>query len=151
MFRRSILALQYRDLLRFGRAGYANGSMRTVALFFSLGLTLAAEPLVIGHRGCRAVHPENTMTAFRAALAAGADILELDVVVTSDNRLVVHHDLALEGKPVRSLTLQEVKAFDRGGTPSPNFPPAAPEPGRAYSYARRSSGICPDQAGHADD
>ena len=87
-----------------------------------LALPLAAETLVLGHRGCRALRPENTIAAFEHALAVGADILELDVVVTQDNQLVVHHDLDLNGRPVHTLTLAEVRAFDRGATPSPNFP-----------------------------
>jgi glycerophosphoryl diester phosphodiesterase len=89
-------------------------------LFF-LGLCVWSEPLVIGHRGCRALRPENTMPAFAHALAVGADVLELDVVVTRDNALVVHHDLALEGRAVRTMTLAEVMAFDRGGTRSAGF------------------------------
>jgi glycerophosphoryl diester phosphodiesterase len=87
-----------------------------------LALPLAAETLVLGHRGCRALRPENTIAAFEHALAVGADVLELDVVVTQDNHLVVHHDLELNGRAVHSLTLAEVRAFDRGATPSPNFP-----------------------------
>jgi glycerophosphoryl diester phosphodiesterase len=94
-----------------------------------LGLSVWSEPLVIGHRGCRALRPENTIPAFTHALAGGADVLELDVVVTRDNALVVHHDLALEGKPVRSMTLPEVVAFDRGGTSSPGFPKQVRMPG----------------------
>jgi glycerophosphoryl diester phosphodiesterase len=80
-----------------------------------------AEPLVIGHRGCRALRPENTIPAFHHALAVGADVLELDVVVTKDRHLVVHHDLELAGKKVHQLTLAEVRAFDRGATRSPGF------------------------------
>lgn len=91
-------------------------------LIFILAVSLSAETLVMGHRGCRALRPENTIAAFEHALKVGADVLELDVVVTQDNRLVVHHDLDLAGKPVRSMTLAEVRAFDRGGTRSPNFP-----------------------------
>jgi glycerophosphoryl diester phosphodiesterase len=87
-----------------------------------LALPLTAETLVLGHRGCRALRPENTIAAFEHALAVGADVLELDVVVTQDNQLVVHHDLELNGRPVHTLTLAEVRAFDRGATPSPNFP-----------------------------
>jgi glycerophosphoryl diester phosphodiesterase len=89
-------------------------------LFF-LGLCVWSDPLVIGHRGCRALRPENTIPAFTHALAVGADVLELDVVVTRDNALVVHHDLALEGRPVRQMTLAEVMTFDRGGTRSVGF------------------------------
>lgn len=101
--------------------------MRFWLLLYAVGL--AAQPLVIGHRGCRALRPENTIPAFQHALASGADMLELDVVVTRDNRLVVHHDLHLERKQVRNLTLAEVRAFDRGATPSPGFPRQTPIPG----------------------
>jgi glycerophosphoryl diester phosphodiesterase len=94
-----------------------------------LALSVWGEPLVIGHRGCRAVRPENTIPAFTHALQTGADVLELDVVVTKDNALVVHHDLALEGRAVRSMTLAEVMAFDRGGTPSKGFPHQLAMPG----------------------
>jgi glycerophosphoryl diester phosphodiesterase len=93
--------------------------MRTFV--FLLAVSVWAEPLVIGHRGCRALRPENTMPAFAHALAMGADVLELDVVVTKDRHLVVHHDLELEGKRVSTLTLREVLAFDRGGTRSIGF------------------------------
>lgn len=90
-------------------------------LVFLLAVSVSAEPLVIGHRGCRALRPENTIPAFEHALAVGADVLELDVVVTKDRHLVVHHDLELAGKKVHQLTLAEVLAFDRGGTRSAGF------------------------------
>jgi glycerophosphoryl diester phosphodiesterase len=52
-------------------------------------------PLIIAHRGASTDHPENTIAAFRAAAAAGADLVELDVRVTADHRLAVHHDAHL--------------------------------------------------------
>ena len=39
--------------------------------------------------------PENTLAAFKDAAAAGADVVELDVWLTADNRVVVHHDETL--------------------------------------------------------
>ena len=51
---------------------------------------------VLGHRGASASHPENTVAAFRAALAAGADGVELDVRRTADGGLAVRHDATLE-------------------------------------------------------
>lgn len=98
-------------------------------LLFLLGVCAWCEPLVIGHRGCRALRPENSLPAFAYALEHGADVLELDVVVTSDNQLVVHHDLELEKRPVRQMTLAEVMQFDRGGTPSAGFPRQQSMPG----------------------
>ncbi|MDP9171270.1 MAG: glycerophosphodiester phosphodiesterase, partial [Acidobacteriota bacterium] len=47
---------------------------------------------VVGHRGSRATHPENTIAAFEHAIACGADAVELDVVVTTDGQLAVTHD-----------------------------------------------------------
>ena len=47
---------------------------------------------VHGHRGARARRPENTLAAFRHALLAGAHVLEMDLLVSKDGVLVVHHD-----------------------------------------------------------
>jgi len=51
--------------------------------------------LVIAHRGARSLAPENTLAAARAALEAGADLWETDVVVTGDGRLILLHDNSL--------------------------------------------------------
>lgn len=47
---------------------------------------------VIGHRGSRATHAENTIAAFEHALCAGADAVELDITVARDGVLAVSHD-----------------------------------------------------------
>jgi glycerophosphoryl diester phosphodiesterase len=47
---------------------------------------------VVGHRGARSTHPENTLAAFEHAGLCGADSVELDVVVTADGVLAVTHD-----------------------------------------------------------
>ena len=49
-------------------------------------------PEVHGHRGCRGLLPENTLAAFRHALALGVDALELDVVISQDHQVVVSHE-----------------------------------------------------------
>lgn len=56
---------------------------------------------MVGHRGSRATHAENTLDAFRYAAFCGADAVELDVVLTSDGVLAVRHD-PVEG-PFASL------------------------------------------------
>lgn len=48
--------------------------------------------VIFAHRGFSAVAPENTLAAFQAAEAAGADGIELDVQLTKDGRLAVIHD-----------------------------------------------------------
>lgn len=57
---------------------------------------LPPRPLVLGHRGASAEAPENTLTAFRLALAQGADGVELDVQRAADGTPVVIHDHTLE-------------------------------------------------------
>jgi glycerophosphoryl diester phosphodiesterase len=52
-------------------------------------------PLRIGHRGAAALAPENTLRAFRAALEAGVDLVELDVLDLRDGSLVVAHSYDL--------------------------------------------------------
>lgn len=47
---------------------------------------------VHGHRGCRGLRPENTLPAFLHAVALGADVLELDVVISADAHVVVSHE-----------------------------------------------------------
>src|SRR5215208_3789095 len=56
----------------------------------------APRPMVFAHRGGSALKPENTIEAFDNGLAVGADGLELDVHLSSDGVVVVHHDSALD-------------------------------------------------------
>lgn len=119
-------------------------------LLLLLGVVLSASALaapadleVQGHRGARARRPENTLAAFRYALDAGVDTLELDVAVTRDDVLVVSHDLHVptalcqraDGQPladgiaIRALTLAEVQALDCGSKRHPRFPDQHLAPG----------------------
>ena len=50
-------------------------------------------PLRIGHRGAATLAPENTLPSFRAALEAGVDLIEFDVIAGLDGALVVAHSL----------------------------------------------------------
>lgn len=74
-------------------------------------------PLVFAHRGGAALAPENTIAAFDNGLALGADGLELDVHLSSDGVVVVHHDLTLDRTtrlrgPLASRTSRELAAAD---------------------------------------
>jgi glycerophosphoryl diester phosphodiesterase len=53
-------------------------------------------PLLIGHRGAAAIAPENTIRSFRAAVAAGVDLVELDVIDLPRGPLVVAHSHHLD-------------------------------------------------------
>ena len=110
-----------------------------------------ASPLDIqGHRGARAVRPENTLAAFRYALD-NRDIstLELDTGVTKDGVLVVIHDRTINGshcvdtgpavpndplfpyvgKRVHDLTLAQLRTIDCGSKTLPEFPRQVAAPG----------------------
>ena len=56
----------------------------------------SSRPLVFAHRGGARIGPENTIIAFDRGLATGADGLELDVHLSRDGVVVVHHDDRLE-------------------------------------------------------
>ena len=61
-------------------------------------------PLVIAHRGASAARPENTVEAFRHAAELGAEWVELDVRLSADGVLVVHHDARLpDGRAIDEL------------------------------------------------
>jgi glycerophosphoryl diester phosphodiesterase len=75
--------------------------------------------LNMAHRGASGTFPENTLSAFRAAIDAGADMCELDVQLTRDGAVVVIHDDTVDrttdGKgEVAELTLAELKQLDAG-------------------------------------
>lgn len=53
-------------------------------------------PLIIGHRGACGYAPENTLASAALAHAQGADLIELDVILSRDGELVVCHDLHLD-------------------------------------------------------
>jgi glycerophosphoryl diester phosphodiesterase len=76
-------------------------------------------PLLGGHRGNPADHPENTMRSFRSAIALGCDLIECDVHLSSDGRLVVIHDHTLDRTTngtglVRDYTAAELRKLDAG-------------------------------------
>ncbi|MDZ7290776.1 MAG: glycerophosphodiester phosphodiesterase family protein [candidate division KSB1 bacterium] len=78
------------------------------------------------HRGASGYAPENTLAAFRLAMEMGAEMCELDVQQTADDRLVVMHDNTLDrttnGKGnVWEMTLAELQKYDAGSWFDPRF------------------------------
>jgi glycerophosphoryl diester phosphodiesterase len=79
----------------------------------------ARRPLVLGHRGASAEAPENTLAAFRLAMAQGADGIELDVWRCATGEVVVAHDedlVRVAGSPLRipDAPLAALRALDVG-------------------------------------
>ena len=70
-----------------------------ILLFFVVFSSLHAskQKLVIAHRGASGYLPEHTLGSAVMAYASGADFLELDLVMTKDEHLIVLHDLILNG------------------------------------------------------
>ncbi|TKA83339.1 hypothetical protein B0A55_00623 [Friedmanniomyces simplex] len=71
-------------------------------------------PQCIAHRGYKAKFPENTMAAFKGAIAAGAHALETDVHITKDDVVVLSHDPTLKrcfGRPekIKDMTWDDIK------------------------------------------
>jgi glycerophosphoryl diester phosphodiesterase len=103
-----------------------------VKLAFLLAMTMAAPAFALdiqGHRGARGHLPENTLAGFERALQLGATTLELDVGVTRDGVVVVHHDRALNpdiargpdgawiaapAPLIKDLSFEELQRFDVG-------------------------------------
>ena len=93
-----------------------------------------------GHRGARGLSPENTIPSFIKALEHSADTLELDVVVSRDNKLVVSHEpwfssvisLDKNGNPIPAdkqkehnifkMNYSEIKKYDVGSLGNKDFP-----------------------------
>lgn len=90
------------------------------AIAYGEGITITS------HRGYSEAAPENTIPAFEAAIAAGADCAELDVQMTKDGVVVLTHDTNLQRTTgcdanVYDLTYEEVAALDAGSSYSAAF------------------------------
>ena len=94
-----------------------------------------------GHRGCRGLMPENTIPAMLKAIDLGVTTLEMDVVITKDNKVILSHEPWMEKeittKPdgtyietqamamqfnIYTMDYEEVKTYDVGMKPHPRFP-----------------------------
>ena len=100
-----------------------------VALVVVLSTPLAGALDLQGHRGARGLAPENSLASFEVALKHGVTTLELDIAITRDGVLVIHHDLTLNpditrdalgrwldkpSAPIHTLSWAELQTFDVG-------------------------------------
>ena len=92
---------------------------------------LQPQILIHGHRGARGLAPENTLAGFSCALKVGVDALELDLRMSADGKIVIHHDRKLNPdltrikagtwltpptKPLDHYTFEALQQFDMGQT-----------------------------------
>ena len=118
--------------------------MSKYILFYSLIIMMSchtqAQLDVQGHRGCRGLMPENTIPAMLRAIDLGVTTLEMDVVITSDDRVVLSHEpfmnAEISTRPdgttfstkeqkqynIFRMTLAELQRWDVGMKPHPKFP-----------------------------
>jgi glycerophosphoryl diester phosphodiesterase len=93
-----------------------------------------------GHRGCRGLMPENTIPAFMKALEIGVTTLEMDAVITADEKVILSHEpffnheitTKANGDQVKETEEQnlnifkmnyaETQTYDVGLKPHPRFP-----------------------------
>ena len=87
---------------------------RFITALLTVATAIAQQPgvAVISHRGEHLHHPENTLPAFRAALEAGADFIEVDVRTTSDGKLVVMHDGTVDRSTFYGLKDRDFLSFN---------------------------------------
>ncbi|MXZ81311.1 MAG: glycerophosphodiester phosphodiesterase [Gammaproteobacteria bacterium] len=85
-------------------------------------------PRIHGHRGARGVRPENTLESILAAVRLGCDAVEVDLWISADDRLIVHHDPRIsraiargpdgtwvaDGPPIRGCSTADLKRYDVG-------------------------------------
>jgi glycerophosphoryl diester phosphodiesterase len=99
-----------------------------------------------GHRGARGLYPENTIPGFIEAIKLGVDTLELDVVISADEQVVVSHEAWMneafcslpDGSPIEKGTAKnynlyrmsyaDIKTFDCGKRGNAEFPLQRPQP-----------------------
>jgi glycerophosphoryl diester phosphodiesterase len=99
----------------------------------ALKLIANKRPLVIGHRGYCQFAPENTLPSFKLAMAAGADMVELDYYHSKDHQMVVMHDPDLDRTTnatnlwktshvkLESKTVAEIETLDAGKWFDPKY------------------------------
>lgn len=131
-------AKSLRRRLVLGLALAAGGLMlpATPAQAQDTGAAISAAPpiTIIAHRGGAMARPENTMPALHHAAGMGVEYLEFDMMMTRDNRIVVHHDAEVNPDfcvadagssvapgPVRGHSLAEMRAFDCGSAVRPSY------------------------------
>jgi len=122
--------------------------------FPARALISRARPVVIGHRGCCAIAPENTLPSFKLGLDAGADLIELDYHLSKDGIPIVIHDATFDrttdarkrwGKSrlrIGDRTADEIAALDAGSWFDARFAGVrVPRLAEALEFIQRGGGV----------
>jgi glycerophosphoryl diester phosphodiesterase len=111
----------------------------------SAGAQAGSATLLAAHRGGSLLWPENSLLAFRNAVALGADFIEFDVHLSKDGEVVVIHDPTLDrttssSGPVKDRTVAELKALrlkDRAGALTEEMVPTLDEVAAVAAQGKR--------------
>lgn len=123
-------SLAMHELIATGTNGIMTGAPQVAfdaLAVYNNATTLIRKPYIIGHRGMPSKSPENTIESNLMAYENGADYIENDMYVTTDDHLVIIHDSVLQNTTngngnVESFTLEEIKKLN-ANKPYPNgFP-----------------------------
>ena len=125
--------------------GWLAGSVGMMAAMVGATAAQTASPLLAAHRGGSLLWPENSLLAFRNALALGADFIEFDVHLSRDGEVMVIHDATLDrtttgAGPVRDRSVAELKALrlkDRSGAVTAETVPTLDEVVEVAAQAKR--------------
>jgi glycerophosphoryl diester phosphodiesterase len=125
--------------------GWVAGSVGMVAAMAGATAAQTAAPFLAAHRGGSLLWPENSLLAFRNALALGADFIEFDVHLSRDGEVMVIHDATLDrtttgAGPVRDRSVTELKSVrlkDRSGAVTAESLPTLDEVVAVAAQAKR--------------
>ena len=115
-------------------------------LFFDLNGQI--KPSIIAHRGAKSIAPENTLSAFAAAINMGVDFIELDVRKSLDDSLMVMHDSTVDRTTnfsggLNTFTYTQLKNMDAGSYFSNEFiGEPIPSLYEILNYAKGKTKIC---------
>src|SRR5438874_10964889 len=95
-------------------------------MVFTAAQAQESRVVAISHRGEHLHHPENTMPAYRAAVDAGADFIEVDVRTTADGKLVIMHNDTVDARTngtgaVKDMTFEQIRKLDAGNKSGAEF------------------------------
>ena len=105
---------------------------------------------IIGHRGGASIGPENTLACYRKGIEAGADMIEIDIHLTKDGKIIICHDQSINrttngtGK-IREMTFDEIRqyrAIDADGSITDQQLPSLDEVFELFTQVRGTGNPC---------
>jgi glycerophosphoryl diester phosphodiesterase len=126
-------------------------SATTVDALMALG-----RPVVLAHTGGEGEFPGSTMYAFRRSMAAGVDVLDLNVVLTADGVLAVQHDLDVDRQAdgtglVSEMTFADLHELDNAFWFTTECGPCRDQSDDEYVFRGVRTGVVPPPAGFSAD